>query len=326
MFTVVDVQAARERITGRVHHTPLMPVTRIGAPHGISLSLKCESLQKTGSFKVRGALNALLALESDQRSRGVITVSAGNHAQAIAYAAAVTGAKATVVMPASAQRLKVEASRGYGAEVVLHGANSIESFAHARQLEQERGLVFVHPFDDIPVAAGAGTVGFEILEATEVDVLVVSVGGGGLISGIATVARTRSPKTRIVGVEPIGAAVIRKSLDAGKPMRLDRIDTIADGLTAPMAGELTFPTIQKLVDDVVLVSDDEIRAAMREILVSAKLVAEPAAAAAVAAVMQGRVGAKKGDRVVAVLSGGNVDLSRLAEIAAGPSASPSWPG
>ena len=326
MFSVVDVQAARERITGKVHQTPLMPATRIGAPHGISLSLKCESLQKTGSFKVRGALNALLMLDDDARRRGVITVSAGNHAQAVAYAAAVTGVKATVVMPLTAQRLKVEASRGYGAQVVQHGASSIETFAHARELERERGLVFVHPFDDVPVAAGAGTIAFEILEASEVDVLVVPVGGGGLLSGIATVARTRSPRTRIVGVEPVGAAVMRKSLDEGKPARLERIDTIADGLTAPMAGELTFPTIQKLVDDVVLVSDDEIRAAMREVLVSAKLVAEPAAAAGIAAVMEGRVGAKKGDRVVAVLSGGNVDLSRLAEIAAGPTRSPSWPG
>lgn len=319
MFTVVDVQAARERITGRVHHTPMLSASRIGAPHGIELTLKCESLQKTGSFKARGALNALLAMDEDARKRGVITVSAGNHAQALAWAAAATGVKATVVMFEKAPRQKVEASRGYGAEVVLHGATSIESFAHARALEQERGLVFVHPFDDIAVAAGAGTVAFEILEATEADVIVVPIGGGGLISGIATVARTRSPRTRIVGVEPVGAAVIRKSLDAGSPQRLDRIDTIADGLTAPMAGDFTFPTIQKLVHDVVLVTDDEIRAAMREVLVYAKLVAEPAAAAAIAAVMTGRVGAKKGDRVVAVLSGGNVDLSRLAEVAAGPS-------
>jgi threonine dehydratase len=317
MLTVVDVQAARERIAGRVHHTPLMTATRIGAPLGINLSLKCETFQKTGSFKVRGALNALMALDDAARERGVITVSAGNHAQAVAYASALTGVKSTVVMFEKAPRIKVEASRGYGAEVVLHGANSLESFARARELERERGLTFVHPFDDITVAAGAGTVAFEILEATEADVLVVSIGGGGLISGVATVARARSPKTRIVGVEPIGAAVIRKSLDSGKPERLDRIDTFADGLTAPMAGELTFPVIQKLVDDVVLVSDDEIRDAMRVLLTSAKLVAEPAGAAAVAAVMQNRVGAKKGDRVVAVLSGGNIDLTRLAEIAAG---------
>lgn len=319
MLTLQDVLDARERIAGKVHRTPLMPVTRIGAAAGVSLALKCESLQKTGSFKVRGALNALLAMDEASRRRGVITVSAGNHAQALAYAASITGVKATVVMFEKAPRLKVEASRGYGAEVVLHGASSIESFTHARMLERERGLVFVHPFDDVPVAAGAGTVGLEILEESEpIDVLVVSIGGGGLISGVAAAVRARSPRTRIVGVEPVGAAVIRKSLDAGKPMRLDRIDTIADGLTAPMAGETTFPAIQRLIHDVVLVTDDEIRASMRDLLVYAKLVAEPAAAAAVAAVSTGKVGAKKGDRVVAILSGGNVDLSRIAEIAGAP--------
>ena len=196
----------------------------------------------------------------------------------------------------------------------------MEAFAHARELERERGLVFIHPFDQVPVAAGAGTVGLEILEDTsKIDVLVVSIGGGGLIAGIATAVRARSPKTRLVGVEPIGAAVMRKSLDAGKPLRLDRIDTIADGLSAPMAGELTFPAIQRLVDDVVLVSDDEIRDAMRDLLTSAKLVTEPAAAAAMAAVTAGRVGAQPGNNVVAVMSGGNVDLTRLAEIAAVPS-------
>ncbi|MEO5567749.1 MAG: pyridoxal-phosphate dependent enzyme, partial [Gemmatimonadaceae bacterium] len=247
--------------------------------------------------------------------------SAGNHAQALAYAAASAGVKATVVMPLTAQTLKVDASRGYGAEVVLHGSSSIEAFAHSRELERERGLVFVHPFDDLAVAAGAGTVGLEIIDDVEkVDVLVVSIGGGGLISGIATAVRARSPRTRIVGVEPTGAAVIRRSLDAGTPLRLDRIDTIADGLSAPMAGELTFPIIQQLVDDVVLVSDDEIRVAMRDLLAFAKVVAEPAGAAAIAAVSAGRVGARRGDRVVAVLSGGNVDLTRLAAIAAGPSA------
>jgi threonine dehydratase len=321
MLTFQHVLDARDRIAGKIHRTPLMPVGRIGAAAGVSLALKCESFQKTGSFKVRGAINALLQLDAASRARGVITVSAGNHAQAVAYASAITGVKATVVMPMTAPRQKVAASRGYGAEVVQFGASSIETFAHARELERERGLIFVHPFDDIPVAAGAGTVALEILEDGEpVDVLVASIGGGGLISGIATAVRAKSAGMRIVGVEPVGAAVVRKSLDAGKPLRLDRIDTIADGLSAPMAGDLTFPTIQRLVDDVVLVTDDEIRAAMRDLLAYAKLVAEPAGAAAIAAVTSGKVGARKGDRVVAVLSGGNVDLTRLAEIAAAPSA------
>jgi threonine dehydratase len=321
MITLDDILAARERIAGPTRRTPVLSASRLGDPRGISLLLKCEIFQKTGSFKARGALNAMMLLTPEEKARGVIAVSAGNHAQAVAWAATQAGVKSTVVMPLHASALKVAASRGYGAEVVLHGASSIEAFAQARELERSRGLVFIHPFDQEPVVAGAGTVGLEIMEDVErIDVVVVSIGGGGLLSGIATAVRARSPRTRIVGVEPTGAAVIRQSLDAGKPMRLDRIDTIADGLAAPMAGELTFPTIRKLVDDVVLVNDDEIRQAMRDLLVSAKLVAEPAAAAAVAAVSAGRVGAQRGDTVVAVLSGGNVDLSLIAATAAGPSA------
>ena len=316
MISLNDVLAARERIAGKVHRTPVLSATRLGAPAGVSLLLKCELFQKTGAFKVRGALNALLSMDEAAKNRGVITVSAGNHAQAVAYAAKLTGAKATVVMFEGAPRSKVEASRGYGAEVVLFGASGLQSFVKARELEKERGLTFVHPFDDLAVAAGAGTVGLEIVEDVEnIDVLVVSIGGGGLMSGVATAVRAMSPRTRIVGVEPIGASAMRKSLDAGHPVKLERIDTFADGLSAPWAGELTYPIIRKLVDDVILVSDDEIREAMRQIMTSAKLVAEPAAAATVAAILTGRVGAKKGDRVVAVLSGGNVDLSRIAEVA-----------
>lgn len=320
MIPIDDIVAARGRIAAHVRRTPLMSATRLGDAAGVALSLKCESFQKTGSFKVRGALNAVLLLDADQRARGVITVSAGNHAQALAWAAAIGGVKATVVMPAKASPLKVAASRGYGADVVLHGSSSIEAFARAHELEKERGLVFVHPFDDARVAAGAGTVGLELIDDdhADMDIIVISVGGGGLISGVASALRARSPKTRIVGVEPEGAAAMRKSLDAGRPLRLDRIDTIADGLTAPMAGELTFPIVRDLVDDVVLVTDDEIRSSMRDLLSSAKLVAEPAAAAALAAVTAGRIGARPGNRVVAVVSGGNVDLTRLAEIAGEP--------
>lgn len=317
MIPIAEITAARDRIAGKIRHTPLMSATRLGATTGIVLSLKCESFQKTGSFKVRGALNAVLQLDARQRERGVITVSAGNHAQALAFAASVAGVKATVVMPAKASQLKVAASRGYGADVVLHGTSSIEAFAKAHELEKERGLVFIHPFDNTAVAAGAGTVALELLDVdhAEMDICVVSIGGGGLIAGIASALRARSPKVRIVGVEPEGAAAMRKSLDAGRPLRLDKIDTIADGLTAPMAGDLTFPIVRDCVDDVVLVSDAEIRAAMRDLLSSAKLVVEPAGAAALAAVTAGRIGARRGSRVVAVISGGNVDLTRLAEIA-----------
>jgi threonine ammonia-lyase medium form len=322
MITIDAIVEARDRIAGKVHRTPFLSAKRLGEPAGVSLSLKCESFQKTGSFKVRGALNAVLQLVPEQRARGVVTVSAGNHAQAVAYAAAVAGVKATVVMPATASPLKVAASRGYGAEVVLHGASGIEAFAHSRVLEHERGLVFVHPFDDVNVQAGAGTVGLELIDddRAEVDVLVVGIGGGGLISGVATAVRALSPRTRIVGVEPEGSAVMRASLDAGKPVRLEKMNTIADGLAAPMAGDVTYPMVRDLVDDVVLVSDDEIREALRGLLTSAKLVAEPAAAASLAAVTTGRVGARPGARVVAIVSGGNIDLTRLAEIAGAQSA------
>jgi threonine dehydratase len=247
----------------------------------------------------------------------VITISAGNHAQALAWAASSAGVKATVVMPASAPALKVAASRGYGAEVIQHGSSTVEAFEFTRRLQQERGLTMVHPFDDPPVAAGAGTVALEILEQMAVppDVLVVPIGGGGLISGIAVVMRALSPKTRIVGVEPVGASVMRKSLDAGRVERLDRVDTIADGLSAPMAGALTYPIVRDMVDDVVTVTDDDIRAAMRDLMQSAKLIAEPAGAAGIAALQRGKTGAKHGQSVCVVISGGNVDLSRIAEVA-----------
>jgi threonine dehydratase len=320
MISIDDITAARQRIDGHIRRTPLMSASRLGDAAGVTLSLKCESFQKTGSFKVRGALNAILKLDAAQRARGVITVSAGNHAQAVAYAATMAGVKSTVVMPAKASSQKVAASRGYGADVVLHGTSSIEAFAKAHELEKERGLVFIHPFDNADVAAGAGTVGLELTDddAPPIDILVVSIGGGGLIAGVASAVRARSPKTRIVGVEPEGAAAMRKSLDAGRPVRLDKIDTIADGLTAPMAGDLTFPIVRDLVDDVVLVSDAEIRSAVRDLLSSSKLVAEPAGAAALAAICGKKVGAQRASRVVAIISGGNIDLTRLAEIAGEP--------
>lgn len=318
MLGIDLIEAARERIAPHVHRTPLFSATRLGDRAGVSLSLKCESFQKTGSFKVRGALNAVMLLTPEQRERGVIAVSAGNHAQALAYAARMAGVRATVVMPQTASTTKVDASRGYGANVILHGASSIEAFAHARELEREHGFFFVHPFDDLNVAAGAGTVALELTDddRAEVDVLVVPIGGGGLITGMACAMKWRSPRTRVIGVEPTGAAVIRRSLDAGHPVRLERIDTIADGLAAPMAGETTFPIMQRVLDDVVVVDDEQIADAMRSLLASAKLVAEPAAAAGVAAVLGGQVGARSGERVVAVVSGGNVDLSRIASIAA----------
>ena len=310
---LADIRAAHARIAPRIHRTPLLSATRLGARAGVTLFHKCESLQKTGSFKVRGALNNVSQLDAAARKRGVVTVSAGNHAQALAWAARDAGVRCTVVMPTTASRTKVDASRGYGAEVVLHGASGIEAFAHAHALAKERDLAFVHPFDDPAVIAGQGTVGLEILEQLEnVDDVVVPIGGGGLIAGVATAIKESRPQVRVYGVEPTGAAVMRQSLDAGHPVRLESMKTIADGLAAPMAGDVTYPIVKHYVDDVVLVTDEEIMAAMREILLSAKLLAEGGGAAATAAILSGKL-KLEGRRVVAVLSGANVDASRIME-------------
>lgn len=314
MLTLSDIRSARERIGDRVHHTPLLSATRLGARVGAVLHHKCESLQKTGSFKVRGALNRLALLDDNARARGVITVSAGNHAQALAWASRDAGVRCTVVMPTTASRTKVDASRGYGAEVVLHGTSGMEAFARAHELSVERSLTFVHPFDDDAIMAGQGTVALEILDQLdEFDDVIVPIGGGGLIGGIAVAIKESRPSVKVYGVEPTDAAVMRKSLDAGYPVRLDSMKTIADGLAAPMAGELTFAIVQKYVDDVVLVEEDEITSAMRELLFSAKLLAEGGGAAATAALLSGRIPVG-GRRVVAVVSGGNIDAGRVREV------------
>jgi len=280
---------------------------------GSTVYLKCENLQKTGSFKVRGALNQLLQLEPEARERGVVTISAGNHAQAVAWAAGQTGARATVVMPEGASQAKVEASRSYGAEVVIHG-NVHEAFEKCHDLAQQRALTFVHPFDDPLVIAGQGTTGLEIVEELpELATVVVPVGGGGLASGIALALAATGTEAKLYGVEPEGACAMRRSFDQGSPATLDRVDTIADGLAPPMAGDLTFAILRKLAEDIVVVSDEEIREALRFILARTKLLVEPAGAAAVAALLSGRIPTEHGP-VVAILSGGNIDTGRLASL------------
>jgi threonine dehydratase len=311
MPTIEHIRSARERISHHIHVTPVTTAHLLGKEAGITLFLKCENLQKTGSFKPRGALNKVSQLDGAARQRGVVTVSAGNHAQALAWAARVANVRATVVMPLAASQAKADASAAYGAEVIRHGT-AFDAFEHAQSLAGERGLVFVHPFDDEDVIAGAGTTGLEILEQTpDVDAVVVPIGGGGLIAGVAAAIKQLRPTVRVYGVEPRGAAAMRSSLDSGRAVRLGAVDTIADGLAAPMAGALTYEIVRRLVDDVVLVSDDEIAAAVRALLLWTKLLAEPAGAAAVAAISSRRLPLRPGESVVAVVSGGNVDLTRL---------------
>ena len=316
-LTREDFTAARARIADRVHYTPLERSTLLGRRIGADLYLKCENLQKTGSFKARGALNKLMQLDATSRSRGVITVSAGNHAQALAWAAAEIGIPSTVVMPENASKIKAEATAAYGAEVILHGTIH-DLFDKARALERERGLAFIHPFDDPQIIAGAGSAGLEILEqCPDVSTIVAPIGGGGHIAGVAGAAKAVNPRVRIFGVEPEGASTMRQSLDAGHAVHTDSVQTIADGLAAPMAGELTYEFVKECVEDVLLVSDYEIVEAMGLMLSRTKLLAEPAGAAATAALLAGRIPLTTGDVVVTVVSGGNISLGTLAGLLGG---------
>lgn len=321
-LTIADVEAAQARIAGRVHRTPLLSSHTLGARLGLTgpAWLKAETLQKTGSFKVRGALNTIDQLTAEQKARGVITVSAGNHAQAVAWAAREAGVAATVVMAAAASPIKAAATRGYGAEVILHGANNLEAFAEAERLRDERGLTFIHPFDAATTVAGTGTVGLEILEDLPQlglgagegrDTVVVGIGGGGLSSGLAFALKTLRPGIRVIGVEPTGAPGMRTALDAGKPVPLTSGQTIADGLAAPFVGALNLALVRDYVDEVILIDDEAILVGARFLLERAKLLAEPAGGAATGALLTGAVTVDPAATVVTIVSGGNVDPEKL---------------
>lgn len=273
--------------------------------------LKAESLQRTGSFKARGAVYAVGALSPAERAAGIVTMSAGNHAAAVAYAARSYGARVVVAMPETAPTTKVAATRAYGAEIRF-APDTTKLMPIVDEL-REAGFHFVHPWDD--VIPGTGTIGLEILDdLPEADLVVVPVGGGGLIAGIATALAARRPGARVVGVQPEGAAAMCRSLDAGLPIRLERTDTIADGCSAPSVGVVALEIVQRLVADVVAIPEDRIREAVRVVFERARLVVEPAGAVAVAGLLCGAVPVRSGERVVAVLSGGNVDAGRLAEL------------
>ena len=312
--TLDDIRAAQRVIRGRLHRTPVFTSRILGERAGVDLYLKAENLQKTGSFKVRGVLNKLRHLSDAEKERGLITISAGNHGQALAYAAAVEGLRATIVMPGYARATKVAASKAYGAEVVV-GGTVHEAFERVQELRRERSLTLVHPYDDPFVIAGQWTVGLEILEdVPDVDAVYVGIGGGGLISGVAAAVKQSRPGARVIGVEPEGAPTLTAALREHALVRLDSVETIADGLGAPVAGALTLDAVERFVDEVVLVSDAEIADAMRLLLQHAKLLVEPAGAAGVAALLSGRAASPRRGRTVALLSGGNVDLGLVKEL------------
>lgn len=307
--------AARSRIASQVQRTPLVGSHSLGERSGASASLKLESLQRTGSFKLRGAANAIALLSPAQRAAGVVSMSAGNAALAIAYAAQAAGVSAIVVMPERAPAMKIATTRAFGAEIRF-GAAVTELLPIVRSLQDE-GRHFLHPFDDEGMIAGFGTVALEILDdLPDADLFVVPVGGGGLISGIATVVAARRPGARVIGVEPAGAPGMRRALDAGRVITLETVDTIAEGLAPPFAGAHTLEIVQRLVNDVVAIPDEAIREGMRFLFERARLVAEASGAAAVAALLSGAVRPRAGERVVAIVSGGNVDLDRYRELLA----------
>jgi threonine dehydratase len=315
VIPIEAIRAADERIRGKVHRTPLLSASTLGARAGVRLSLKCESFQKTGSFKARGALNKVLSLSDEDRARGLVTVSAGNHAGAVAWAAGIAGCAAVVVMPDGAPRSKIEAVRSYGAEIVFH-ADRATLFDKLNEVREARGLTFVHPFDDPTVLAGAGTVGLEIAaDMPDVRTVVVPVGGGGLLGGVASAVKQLRPSARVVAVELAEGPGLTPALAAGKPIPVRRPETLADGMTPPFVGALPLEIAREAVDEIVAVTEEEIREAMRLLMTRAKLVAEGAGAAATAAVLAGKTGAADGALVVALVSGGNLDLAKVAGLA-----------
>ena len=315
MIDLDDVLAASERVAATARHTPLDYSHTFSAMTGADVHLKLETFQRTGSFKIRGATNRIATLSDAQQDAGVVTASAGNHAQGVALAASRTGVDSTIVMPEHAPVSKVTATRNYGGRVVLHGEDYDEAAERAHEIEREEGRTYVHAFDDPMVMAGQGTIGLEITEDLPgVETVVVPIGGGGLISGIATALKARDPEIRVVGVQAEGAASVARSLDKGEVVERDGVETIADGIATRKVGELTFEVIGERVDEVVTVTDDETAVALTTLLERSKTLVEGAGAVALAALLEGRFDYADDETVVPCLCGGNIDLNVLTTV------------
>ncbi len=305
-------EAAYEKVSPHIHHTPLISSRMLSEATGFDVRLKAEIFQKTGSYKIRGPLNKFTKLTPEERARGVVCSSAGNHAQGVALAARIHGIKAVVVMAANATPSKVAATKAYGAEVVLHGTIWDEANEKAKQLVAERGYTYIHPFDDPQLIAGQGTLGLEVYhDWPEADVVVVPIGGGGLISGVSMALKGRNPRVRIVGVESAGAPGMQRSVREGHVVTLDTVDCIIDGLRVKRVGTVTHQIVSQFVDEIVTLPDADIFDAVVWVMERCKLVVEGAAAEPVAALLHGLVKAPAGSKVVCVLSGGNVNLDQL---------------
>jgi len=312
---LTEIEAAARRLAGVSVSTPLLPADALSDATGAQVRLKCENLQRAGSFKIRGAHNFVSQLSDDQVSSGLITYSSGNHAQAVALAGKLRGVQVVVVMPTTAPKVKRDGVERLGAEIEYEGTTSVERMARAEEIAEQRGLVIVPPFDHRHIIAGQGTVGLEIArEWPDVDLVLAPIGGGGLASGIAAAVKRLLPSAQIIGVEPKGAASMRKALDEGHPAILDDIDTIADGLAPVIAGELTYEHARELMEDVVTVDDDAIREATSWLVSRGKLVVEYSGAATTAALLSKAVDVE-GRAVAVVVSGGNLEPSLLAGLA-----------
>ncbi|MDS0260071.1 threonine ammonia-lyase [Haloarcula sp. S1CR25-12] len=315
MLSVEDVQAARDRVAETTRQTPLEYSHTFSAMTGAEVHLKLELFQRTGSFKLRGATNRIATLSDEQRENGVVTASAGNHAQGVALAATRIGVDSTIVMPEHAPISKVKATRSYGGNVVLYGEDYDEAAERAHEIEREEGRTYVHAFDDDYVMAGQGTIGLEIYdELPEVDTVVVPIGGGGLISGIATALKGMDPSIRVVGVQAEGASSVAESLRKGERIERDSVETIADGIATRTVGEHTFEVIRDRVDSVVTVSDSEIAVALTTLLERSKTLAEGAGAVALAAVVESKFDYDDDEVIVPALCGGNIDLNTLTNV------------
>ena len=315
MLSYEDIVAARERIRSGVVETECPPSFALTARAEGRFHLKAEFRQRTGSFKDRGSLNKLLRLDPAAREAGVVAASAGNHAQALAYHAARLGISCTIVMPDHAPLVKVANTRGYGARVIQTGETMSDGMALVDRLAAEEGLTPVHAFDDLDVMAGQGMIGLEILEQVpDLTTVIVPIGGGGMISGIATAVKARRPGVRVIGAEAAASPGARESLAAGEPVHLERSDTLADGIAVKRIGDLTFPHLQALVDDVVLIDEEQITRAIFFLLESEKVVVEGGGAVSVAAVLEGKVDIRPSDVTVCILSGGNIDMNLVSRV------------
>lgn len=315
LVTLDDVRAALGRIRDRIYLSPCArseTLSRLTGTHGY---LKLENLQMTGAYKERGALNKLLLLSPEERARGLIAASAGNHAQAVAYHAGRLGVAATIVMPEATPIMKVANTRAHGARVVLQGANFDEAYAEARRLEQAEQLTFVHPFDDPDVIAGQGTIAMEILgQEPDADAVVVPIGGGGLASGVGVALKALRPKAKLIGVETEVLPSMLQAVEAGRPVTIEPANTVADGIAVKRAGDLTLEHVKRYVDEIVTVSEEEIASAILYLLEREKTVVEGAGAVGVAALMHRKIHGLDGKRVVAIVSGGNIDVNLVARV------------